>query len=92
MALGLVKLIGNDEVSHRRERHFSHGSKFIGRARSLFGFLLVAASLVFAFCYREDLQDLLVSKLYQWSQAELKNGTLRQSALNHESEVNQVLQ
>jgi hypothetical protein len=65
---------------------------FFGRVRGVFGFLFFATVLIFAFCFRADLQEYIVSKLYNWSQAETKSNSLRQNALDHEREVNRAAQ
>ncbi len=99
---GTIRLIGESEVVPNRQRgsrgrgqrgergQFRGG--FFGQIRSVFTFLFVAAILVFAFCYSPDLQKVIISNLYKWSQTELKSNALRQSAINHENEVNRVLQ
>ena len=94
--MGTIRLIGETEAPRKKARP-SRGQgqsvgRFAGQVRGVFGLLFVAAVFVFAFCYRADLQNYVISKLYKWSQADLKSDTLRQSALNHENEVNRVAQ
>ena len=91
-ALEMVGLIGEAEVVRHQERRAQGRRLVFGRIRSVFACLFVATVLVFTFCYRADLQDYTISHLYQWSQAELKTSSFRQSALNHENEVNRVIE
>lgn len=94
--MGTIRLIGENEVvrkPERRGRRRGRGeSRFLGRVRGVFAFLLVATVFIFAFCHRADMQNYVISHLYRWSRAELKSDPLRQSALNHENEVNRVAQ
>jgi hypothetical protein len=94
----LVKLIGEEpkvvpekpKTRHvRRRRVVRRG--ILGRVRRVFAFLLVATVLVFAFCRREDLQDYLFSGLHSLTQEETQSSAIRNNALDHEKEVNQVL-
>jgi len=93
--MGTIRLIGDSdtEVARKKERRRGHGQavgRFLSGVRSLFAFLLVATVFVFAFCYSPELQNYIVTHLYKWSQAELQSSALRQGALNHENEINQV--
>ena len=95
-ATGGIRFVGEREPARKMERRRRDRGdvidRLLGRVRSLFVFLFVATVFVFAFCHSTDLQNFIVSKLYKWSQAELKSSALRQGALDHENEVNQVVQ
>lgn len=86
----MVTLIGETEVVHKKERRARGLRPILGRVRNLLAFLFVATVLVFIFNYREDLQYFIYSNLYNETQVELKSSSLRQNALNHETEVNRI--
>jgi hypothetical protein len=92
--MGTIKLIGEKEAVSKAPRPAMGRSRlagwFFGRVRTVFALLFVLTLFVFAFSHSKELQNLIISKLYQWSQTELKSSTLRQDALQHESEVNRV--
>ncbi len=94
--MGTIRLKGENKVVRKKQRRGQGSgqvvSRLFGCVRSVFGFLFVVTVFVFAFCYRQDFQGFVISNLYKWSQAELKSDTLRQSALNHENEINRVAQ
>jgi hypothetical protein len=93
--MGTIRLIGENEVVRSKPRRNQGRGRVVRRlfgcVRSVFGFLFVVAVFVFAFCYRADFQDYVISHVYRWSQAEMKSDTFRQGALNHENEVNRVV-
>jgi hypothetical protein len=65
-----------------------------GRVRSIFGFLFCATVVVFICSNHSDLQKFIQSKIYPTiSHALAQNGnysSLKQSALKHESEVDEI--
>ena len=95
-ATGGIRFVGEREPARKiKLRPRGDGQmvdRILVRVRSVFVFLFVATVFVFAFCHSVELQNLIVSKLYKWSQAELKSSTLRLGALDHENEVNQAVQ
>jgi hypothetical protein len=66
-----------------------------GRVRNIFGFLFCAAVVVFIFSDHSDLQKFIQSKIYPAiSHALARNGNcsnLKQGALKHESEVDEII-
>jgi membrane-anchored protein YejM (alkaline phosphatase superfamily) len=91
-AMEALRLVGETGVLRKKERRARGRRLVFGSVRSVFAFLFVATALVFTFCNRADLQDYIFSNFYKWSQTELKSSSLRQNALNHENEVNLVLE
>jgi hypothetical protein len=90
-SIDMAKMVGEAEVirlkERRKERRADRLHRFFAKVRRVFAFLLVSTVLVFAFCRREDLQDFIFSNLYKWSQASQRSDTFRQTALEHEKEV-----
>ena len=94
--MATVKFIGETEIVPKKARRApGRGRGFgpiFGRARRVFAFLFISTVFIFAFCHRADLQGYIFSKIYKLSQGETQSNTIRQNAINHENEVNKVLE
>ena len=61
-ALAMGKIIDQAEAEQQQEARGQRRRQTFGRARGIFVFLFGATILVFAFCYRGELQNLLFAK------------------------------
>jgi hypothetical protein len=73
------------------KRKKNHGQIFTSVRRG-FAFLFMMAVLTYAYSNREELQNWVNSKVTRLMAPGNTSGMIRQSALNHEKEVNQVAQ
>jgi hypothetical protein len=90
-AMEMAKLVGEAEAGRRKERRVRRRHLFFGQIRSVFAFLFVATVFVYAFCKEQEFQNFIMAELDGLSQAAVKSDSFRQTALNHEKEVNEVV-
>jgi hypothetical protein len=77
-AMAMEKIVGQAEAEQQHEIHVQKRAEVIGRVRSVFVFLLVATVFVFAFCYREQIQNAIFPK----PSAQQQSGGQTSAALN----------
>ena len=58
----MEKIVGQAEAEQQQEIRVQKRAEVVGRVRSIFVFLLIATIVVFAFCYREQIQSAIFPK------------------------------
>jgi cell division protein FtsL len=88
-----AQLVRDEKLRLRRKKQRAdRAADFFSRVRGVFAFLLLVTVLVFAFCHRTDVQNFIFTNFSHWSQVELKKSHLRQQAINHENEINRIVE
>jgi hypothetical protein len=88
----MTKVVGREEARRRRERNAWRRSQFFGKVRGIFVFCSGATLFVLVFCHRLEFQQFASNLFGSLSGAGGGNssGSLRQSAINHEKELDEI--
>jgi hypothetical protein len=87
-----IKIAGWAETEYLKKRREEWDHRFFGHVRGIFILLFIAAIYVFVFNHQLEVQIVASAEIHQLAKKSTTSDKLRESALKHEQEVNQVAQ